>query len=75
MIISAGIDTKRYTKFDTTVSNLLLRVSSGHRRETQKSLTEKLANNRQNDYNNVPDITKGYLETEMILVVSSKLYL
>jgi hypothetical protein len=34
--------------------NPLPRMSNGHRREMQKSLTEKLANSSQNDYNNVP---------------------
>jgi hypothetical protein len=33
----------------------------------QKSLTEKLAKNGQNDYNNVPDTEqKDHLETEMM---------
>ena len=36
--------------------NPLPQISNEHRREMQKSLTEKLASSGQNDYNNVPGL-------------------
>jgi hypothetical protein len=47
------------------MNNLLPRISNGHRKEMQKSLTEKLANNVLNDYNNIPDTEqKEHVETD-----------